>query len=224
MKPHQKTAQRILRVFAAAVWVALILFAALHRKDFTLDAVLRCTSRVPALAFGVLMLLFALKSLSVVFYAGFLYAAAGVLFPMPVSILAGLCGTLIMAAIPYSFARGIGAAHADELRERHPKLKELERIRNRSPFAFVVALRCINVVNFDIGSMYCGAVRLSPVPFLSGSLLGKLADLVMWSIVGKTAEKRDPLPILIAFAIDLAIMLAVVLWTKSQRKKEIQKL
>lgn len=221
---HQDAARKALRIFALTAWAGIILYAVLHRREFTLESILSYTPQSPLLAFAVLMLLFALKSLSVVFYAGLLYAAGGVLFPLPLAIVAGLCGTLVMAVIPYLFARSVGAERADELREKHPKLKRLERVRTRNPFAFVVVLRCVNIVNFDIGSMYCGAVRLSPAPFLLGSLLGKLVDLVMWSLMGATVEQRNPVPFLIALAVDLSIALAVVLWSRKQNQKEKQSL
>ena len=220
MERSHDTLSNILRIFAVAAWGGIILFAVLHRGDFTLDGILSYTPESPVLAFAVLMALFALKSLTVVFYAGALYAAGGVLFPLPAAILTGLCGTLVMALIPYLLARRLGAARADELRERYPKLRKLEQIRSRNGFAFVVVLRCVNIVNFDIGSMYCGAVR-QPLPlYLAGSLLGKLADIVMWSIMGATLDERDPIPFLIALAIDLSIALAVVLWSKKQNEKE----
>lgn len=211
---------KALRILAIAAWTGIILFALLHRRDFTLDGILSYTPESPPLAFAVLMALFALKSLTVVFYAGALYAAGGVLFPLPVAIAAGLCGTLVMALIPYFLARRLGAARADELRAKYPKLGEFERIRSRNGFAFVVVLRCVNVINFDIGSMYCGAVRQALPTFLAGSLVGKLVDIVMWSVMGATLDERDPVPFLIALAIDLTIALAVVLWVKKQNKEE----
>ena len=215
---------KALRIFAVAAWAGIILFAFLHRNDFTLEGILNYTPESPLLAFFVLMCLYALKSLSVVFYAGVLYAAGGVLFSLPAAIFTGLCGTLVMALIPYFLARRLGAARADELREKYPRLKKLEAIRRRNSFAFVVVLRCVNIVNFDIGSMYCGAAR-QPLPtFLAGSLLGKLVDIVMWSIMGATLDGRNPVPFLIALAIDLTIALTVVLWSKKQNQKETQDL
>lgn len=212
------TTERALRAFAAAAWLGVIFLAILHRRDFTLEAILAFTPESPLLAFCVLMALYALKSLSVVFYAGILYAAGGVLFPLPAAILAGVCGTLVMAAIPYLLARGVGAARADELREKHPKLRRLEHIRAENPFAFVVVLRCVNVINFDLGSMYCGATRVPPPVFLAASVLGKTTDLVMWSLMGANLEERDPVPFLIALAIDLSIAAAVVLWARKREK------
>ena len=218
METRRRTAGRALRAAAILAWLVLIALAVAHRRDFTLDAILHYTPENPLSAFFALMALFALKSLSVVFYAGFLYAAGGVLFPLPVALLAGVCGTLIMAAIPYLLARSVGAARADELREQHPRLRRLERIRSRSPFAFVVALRCVNVINFDVGSMYCGAARIPPLTFLAASVVGKAADVAVWSVMGASIDERDPVPFFLALAVDLALAGAAALWVGRQAK------
>ena len=219
METRRNTLYRVLRAGASLAWLGIIVLAFLHRREFTLDAILSYTPESPLLAFFALMLLFALKSLTVVFYAGFLYAAGAVLFPLPIALLVNLCGTLVMASIPYLLARGVGAVRADELRRKYPKLKRFELIRSRNPFAFVVVLRCVNVINFDVGSMYCGATR-APLPaFLAASLVGKAADIAVWSIMGASLDRRNPVPFLIALAFDLTIASAVVFWVKKQEKK-----
>ena len=223
MGSHRETLPKLLRVLAAAAWVGLILYAVLHRNDFTLNEVLSYTPENPLLAFGALMLLFVLKSLTVVFYSGVLYGASGVLFPLPAAIAVNICGTLVMALISYFLARGLGAKRADELREKYPRLRSFEKTRSRNNFAFVVILRCVNVVNFDVGSMYCGAVRLPLAPFLTGSLLGKIVDITLLSIMGASLEDRNAAPFLIALVIDLAIALVIALWSKKQNAKETKK-
>ena len=122
MEQKRDTLGSALRIFAVAAWVGIILFAFLHRSDFTLDGILSYTPENRLLAFVALMALYALKSLTVVFYAGALYAAGGVLFSLPAAIFTGLCGTLVMALIPYLLARRLGAARADELRDTYPQL------------------------------------------------------------------------------------------------------
>ena len=223
MEKKSKALQRALRLLGAAVWAGIILFAVLHRQDYTLERILNYTPKSPPLAFLALMALFALKSLTVVFYSGLLYAAGGVLFPLPLAILANICGTLVMSSIPYLFARSVGAAQADELRAKYPKLRELERIRSRNRFAFVVMLRCVNIVNFDVGSMYCGAVRVAFLPFLAASVTGKLVDLVLWTVVGASLSEPAPALPLIALGVDLLIALGVFLWTRRQNAKEDKK-
>lgn len=220
MGSHRETLPGLLRALAAAAWAGVILYAVLHRNEFTLEEVLSYTPENPFLAFCALMLLFALKSLTVIFYSGVLYGASGVLFPLPAAIAVNICGTLVMALISYYLARGLGARRADELREKYPKLRSLENLHSRNSFAFVVVLRCVNVVNFDVGSMYCGAMRLPLAPFLAGSLLGKIVDITLLSIMGASLENRNAAPFLIALIIDLAIALVIALWSKKQTAKE----
>lgn len=220
MEQKRKTAYRVLRVLAGAVWLGVIVFAVLHRKELTLDFIMNYTPKNQFLAAGVILGFFALKSLTVVFYSGFLYAACGLLFPLPAALALGVCGTVLMSLISYGLARGLGAGQAEALREKYPKLKEFEDMRSRNNFAFVVVLRCINIVNYDIGSMYCGAVRLPLAPFLLGSLLGKLTDMVMLSVLGTSLEERNSTPFFIALAIDLTIALVVTLWSKKHNAKE----
>ena len=214
MESHRGMLLRLLRILAAVAWVGVILYAVLHRSEFTLDGVLNYTPENPFLAFCALMLLFVLKSLTVVFYSGVLYGASGVLFPLPAAIAVNICGTLVMALVSYFLARALGASRADELREKYPRLRSFEKMRSRNNFAFVVVLRCVNVVNFDVGSLYCGAVRLPLAPFLTGSLLGKIVDITLLSIMGASLEDRSAAPFLIALAVDLTIALVIALWSK----------
>ncbi len=223
MEAKHNALHRALRVLAAAAWACLILFAVLHRKDFTLENVLSYTPKSPLLAAGAMLLLFALKSLTVVFYAGILYGASGVLFSFPAALAVNVCGTLVMAVIPYLLARSVGAQHADELREKHPRLREFERLRSRSSFAFVVALRCVNFINFDVGSMYCGAVRIAPLPYLAASVLGKLTDVIVWSVMGGSLDDPDPAPFLIALVVDLGIAALALLWVRRLGKSAPEK-
>lgn len=220
MQTSLERRQKILRVIALCVWAALLIYALIHRGDFTLDRILHYTPERPLLAFGVLMLFFALKSLTVFFYSGVIYIASGVLFPAPIAILVNFCGTVVMALIPYLLGRAFDLKSTNELREKHPKIKEFDHMRDANSFAFVVVLRCINIVNLDIGSLYCGAAKIAPVPFLLGTLLGKLTDIIMLSVMGESVETRNSAPFLIALAIDLSIAGIVTLWSKKRNEKK----
>lgn len=220
MEQRRRVAYRFLRILAVLAWVGAIVFAIVHRKDVSLDLVLNYTPDNTLLAVFVLLLFFVLKSLTVVFYSGILYAASGLMFPLPLALAVSLLGTLIMSLVPYVFARGLGVRQAETLRGKYPKLREFETMRSLHNFAFVVALRCVNIVNHDVGSMYCGAAGIPLAPFLLGSLVGKVTDIVMFSVLGTSLERRDPMPFFIALAIDLSIALLITLWSRKHNSKE----
>lgn len=92
---------RIAKCLLALVWFTIIAVCLLHKDEFTLEGILSYTPQQPILAAAVLWMLFAVKSLSIFLYSGLLYAASGILFPLPVAIAVNIAGTAVMVSIPY---------------------------------------------------------------------------------------------------------------------------
>lgn len=198
------------------IWAALICFSFLHRNEISLERLLNYTPRNPFLSAFVMMLFFALKSISVVLYSGLLYAASGILFSIPLAIVVNICGTIVMALVHYLPSRRFGAEIVDGLREKYPKLKAVDSFQRKSDYSFAVLLRAVNVVNYDIGSIYMGAAGLHIVPFLLGSVTGKLPEIILFPIVGTNLGDVRSAPFWIALGFDIFITLAVFALTKKR--------
>lgn len=84
------------KIVLVLIWAGIILICLVYRNSVSVDGILNYTPENPFLAAVVLLLLFALKSVSIVIYAGILYVVSGLIFPLPVAILVNLCGSLIM--------------------------------------------------------------------------------------------------------------------------------
>lgn len=145
--------------------------------------------------------------------------ASGSLFPIPLAILVNICGTVVMASVHFFPARRIGAVRVGELREKYPKLKAVEDFRGKNDFAFSLLLRAMQVVNFDIGSMYMGAAGLRTLPFLLGSAAGKMTDIILFPIMGASIGDARFAPFWITVAVDLLIALLTFLWVKQKSRK-----
>ena len=164
---------------------------------------------------------FALKSLTVVFYSGLLYLANGALFPLPAAILLNILGTMVMVLIPYCTAHSFGSEYAVSLLKKHPKLKAVEALRRGNDLAFAVLLRSVNIVNFDIGSMYMGAVGLRLPLVLLGSALGKAADIVLYPIIGENLGNPRSSAFWAALGLDCLIAVITILITARMKKENI---
>ena len=199
---------RIVRAVTALIWAGLIVFALIHRDDISIDNILGYTPDNPFLAALAVQAMFVLKSLTFVFYSGALYIVNGILFPLPVAILLNILGTMVMTVTPYALGRSLGTERADELRQKYSGIGKVEELRNRNETAFVILLRCVKVVNFDLGSTFLGAAGADlPVVWL-GSVLGMLPDIVLFPVIG--ANLDDPGSPAFWIAIGLDILIAVV--------------
>ncbi len=77
----------------------------------------------PWLAAGMVVALFALKSLSVVFPTWILAVVSARLFPLPAALAVCAAGVAVEVSIPYWISRLSGAQALERLVEKHPKVR-----------------------------------------------------------------------------------------------------
>ena len=194
---------RLAKVLVGLVWLAIIALCLVYKDSFTLEGILTYTPDKPLLAALVLVALFAVKSLSVFLYSGFLYMAAGVLFPLPAAIAVNLAGTAVMVTLPYLLGQKLGGRAV----EYWPKAAALHDLRCDSDFFFVLLIRLLNVFSLDMVSAYMGAVGVKYRAYLPASLLGLASMCVLFPIMGGSLADVHSPQFLLSAGIQLAIML-----------------
>lgn len=205
-------------VLMGAVWVAIIVFCLVKRNEFTLEEILNYTPRQPVLA-ALLLALFGVKSLSIFLYSGLLYAASGILFPLPVAIALNIAGTAVMVSIPYWLGKKLGGRAVQYILGRYPKAAMLRELRSGNDFFFVLIVRLLGVLSADVVSAYMGAVGVRYRDYLPACLLGFLTTCILFPIMGTSiSDVRSP-QFRIAAGIELAAMLTSCIVFHFYRKK-----
>lgn len=194
---------------ALLLWAALIALCLRYRETL-FDDILRYTPRNPWLAAGILVALFAVKSVSVVLYSGVLYAASGVLFPLPAALAVSLAGTAVMFLTPYWIGRRAGGEAVEQLMEKYPRLHALRDLREKNDFLFTLAVRSMRLLSYDVTSLYLGAAGAAFAAYMSASLLASLPSLVAFTVMGTGAGDMSSPAFWIALGME-AGMLAVSL-------------
>ncbi len=185
MKPWCKKTGRILLQAAPLLVMALITVLLLASgKEITAESILRFTPEKKLPAILVLLLMFALKSMSVVFPMIVLYIASGIMFPLPLAILINSIGACITVTIPYCIGRYSGSELLTRLRKKYPKLDTLQQFQQKHDFYFVYMVRVIGGLPGDIVSLYMGASRIPYLPYLGGCLAGMFLKLCLQTVMG----------------------------------------
>lgn len=211
---------KITKIIAFILWAAIIIFVLIHRRDITISKILNYTPDNPLLAAIAIQGMFALKSMTFVFYSGFFYIINGLLFPLPLAILLNMLGTMVMVLIPYNLGHLMGSKYAEELTSKYSALKAIENARNSNEIAFIILMRCVKVVNFDLGSMYMGSVNMRLPLVLLGSVAGMLPDIVLFPIIGANLDNPGSPAFWLALGLDAAIAVITVVISKKYTKKE----
>ena len=87
--------------FAIVFWAVIVILCLIYKDQITVDNIVAYAPDNMFVEAVVMLMLFAVKSVLVFVYCGLLYAASGILFPVPIAILVNILGSLIMATIPF---------------------------------------------------------------------------------------------------------------------------
>ena len=213
------------KILAGCFWLAIITICIINRNRISVDAVLHYTPSNPFLAAMVMLLLFALKSLSIVVYCGILYTADGILFSLPSAILLNILGTAVMISLPYVIGRKSGKKAADSILIRFPKASWIRDFQKKNDFALVLIARLIGFLPCDMISLYCGACGIPYGKYLTAGMIGMLPLIIMLPILGNSASHIRSPQFIISAAVSLLCALgsfiagAVITYKyKKQRK------
>lgn len=204
---HKKGWTNAYKIITCAVWVAIIVFCIVNRDKFSVNEVLRFTPSNPFLAAIVLMLLFALKSISVVVYCGILYAAGGILFPLPVAILLNILGTAVMVSLPYVVGRENGREYSERVLKKFPKAAVVKDLRDENDFVFALIVRLIGILPCDIVSIYFGACGTNYIKYLIASLIGMMPQIITFPIIGTNVSNMKSPEFLISVGVNAVCVL-----------------
>ena len=182
--------QRVMRIFTIVflvVWAVLIALLFRNAGSLSLSDLLAYRPEKPILAVLALLLMFALKSMDAVIHCGVLFAAAGLILPLPAAFTVNILGIVLMSVIPYAVGRQLGLEAADALRQKHPRLREAESFQSRHAVLVSALLRTIGLPT-NVTGIYLGAMQFEFLPYLEGSVLGMLPLLIFFTLIGTSAD------------------------------------
>lgn len=212
MRKHLIDGSSIVKAAVLLLWGAIIIFCALNVDKVTAEGIAVITPKAFIPAIFVFSLLFAIKSLSVVIPSAVLYAAAGLMFPLWQTLIINTVASSVMFMLPYYIGRRGGSDAVERISAKYPRTAVIKKLRSNNDFLFVFLIRITGILSFDVVSMYMGAVKVRTVPYYLGSLLGSLPYIVLFSILGMSADDPASPAFIISFVLQAIITLASVIY------------
>ena len=207
-----KTADILRKGIPVFFWAAVILLCFLYRDRITVENIVNFTPENPVLAVGIMLLLFAFKSVTFVIYGSILYAVNGILFPLPFAILLNMAGSAIMATLPFLIGRRNGSGLLVKLTEKHPKLSVLRKLPSENGFFLSMVIRLMGCLPGDVVSMYFGASGIRYREYLTGTLIGLTPSIVIFTVMGMSADDVTSPAFIISVCCEILSVLTSIIW------------
>ena len=160
--------KKAVRAFPLITCLIFTIIAVWKRDELSVLNICRLVTENAALSAFILLLLYALKSLSVAFPIAALEVVTGIVFPLPIALLLNFIGIVIVLTIPYYIGRFSGHDLADQIIGRNKWLERISEYQSKNAFFVSFLLRVIAILPGDIVSMYLGASGVRFLPFLQG--------------------------------------------------------
>ncbi len=228
-RPALRGGKVALHAVLLCVWAAVILVCLHYRDRITVDGIVNLTPSNSFLAALVLLALFAVKSVTIVVYGALLYAASGILFPLPAALAVNLLGTIIMITIPYLIGSASGSEAIRRIEEKHPKAALLRDFRAQNDWMFALLVRVLGPLPGDLIGAYMGAAGVRYPHYVLGSLLAMLPSMLTFSVmggsVGDAGSPRFIVSAVLQAALSVGSILACLIYCKKHlpaRQKEAE--
>jgi len=166
------------------ICVTFIILFLVSGNDITVQTVLNYTPEAPFAAALVILLFYALKSVSFVFPIAVLQIATGHLFQTPIALLINFLGRAITLSIPYWVGRCSGSDLINSLQKKYPKLKEICDKQGQHPIFISFLLRTFIFLPGDAVSLYLGAIQIPFTYYLTGGILGTTLGVICSTVLG----------------------------------------
>ena len=197
-------------LFLVAAWSTVIVLFVRHQDGLSAQALASYQPERPFVSCLVMLGLFLLKSVDFLIHSGILYAAVGIMYPLPIALLLNLVGIVITVTPAYFMGRIWGPAVIDTLSEKYPRLRTFTQGTAGGSFMVAFLLRTVGLP-IQVGSVYMGAANYRFGRFLSGSVLGLLPIMVPYTVMGENAGKPGSPAFVVALSIEVLTVIVSLL-------------
>ena len=197
-------------LFLVAAWSTVIVLFVRHQDGLSAQALASYQPERPFVSCLVMLGLFLLKSVDFLIHSGILYAAVGIMYPLPIALLLNLVGIVITVTPAYFMGRIWDPAVIDTLYEKYPRLRTFTQGTAGGSFMVAFLLRTVGLP-IQVGSVYMGAANYRFGRFLSGSVLGLLPIMVPYTIMGENAGKPGSPAFVVALSIEVLTVIVSLL-------------
>jgi len=218
MKEIGKLRKYVPIMVMAGIIIAAVIFV-FRNGTITVDTLLSYTPKNKWLAALVILLLFALKSQTVIILYAVVATSTGILFDLPAALIINTLGSVICISIPYFVGRASDGVLVEGLFKKSRKLREIYEDNKDNTFLASLIMRALNLSN-DLLGLFFGSLKVPYAEYLVSSFIGIVPAMVLYTVLGNDLDFLSP-PVLICSAVELlSIVAAWLLFRMKKRKKE----
>lgn len=164
------------------------------------------------------------KSFALIFPPAVLFVLSGIVFgDLKTAVLVNAVASACSLILPYFLGKFMGLEVVESLKKRFKAIKKLDDFADENSFAVVFVFKAGGLMPSDLSSLIFGAMNIPFGKYFLASNLGLLVLNILWSLLGAKGDLSNPLSYLYALPALVFAILASVIMSKRQKKKQLNK-
>ena len=210
---------RIMPLLAGAV-LALLLFNREAGEIFG-GAVLAEMAENKLYLAAFIVLMYAVKSISIVLPIMALQIGTGAIFPPATAILINLIGLFVSATVSFYLGKIGGKEYMERVTAKYERADDLKSLYSDNEFFSSYLLRVIRILPMDIVSMFLGSLGVNYKDYLLGSVAGMLPGMLAATVMGTSIEDPSSPAFVLSTAATVAItVVSIAIYRKRLKKSK----
>ncbi len=211
---------KYVKIFSAMIWIILFLFLIGNRNYMSASVIAEYSPKNQLLSALTMLLLYVLKTVSVIFPYKVLQITVGMEFSLIPAFFINLAGSVLSSAVGYLMGRFYGTEAVKKIVQKNKKLSLLIERQSNNIVFFSFFLRTLLFLPLEAVSMYFGAVKANFKEYLLGSTLGLLPNIVISSIMCDNLTKPASPAFFVSVVLFIFISVIAIIWYAKYIKKE----
>jgi uncharacterized membrane protein YdjX (TVP38/TMEM64 family) len=195
------------KIIPAVLIIAGIIIYLIFGEEITVDNILNMSPINRAVASIFILILYLIKSVSIVGPIMALYIASGLIFPLYWAIPLNILGVAIGLTYSYRIGYSSGDFLKEKILSRYEKLNEFYSVVKDNEWFSAFIIRIVGILPHDIVNMFFGSLRISYYKYMTASIIGLMPMLIISTVIGRTIT--DPTSPEFLLAVIMRVVLSI---------------
>ncbi|TJX68908.1 VTT domain-containing protein [Soehngenia saccharolytica] len=195
------------KIITAVLIIIGIIIYLIFGEEITVDNILNMSPRNRIIASILILILYLIKSMSIVGPIMALYIASGLIFPLYWAIPLNILGVAIGLTYSYKIGYSSGDFLKEKILSRYDKLNEFYSVVKDNEWFSAFIIRIVGLLPHDIVNMFFGSLRISYYKYMTASIIGLMPMMIISTVIGRTIT--DPTSREFLLAVIMRVVLSI---------------
>lgn len=219
MGENKRDKSKIIRFIPLIIMISLFLFFSLNYRNISTEDILNFTPSNYFLTAFVIILIYAVKSISMFISLSIIYISVVIIFPSFWAIAINIVGLTVCMTIPYFIGKFSGRGLLDKVASKYPKVKNIIEMKEDREWFFVFIIKILGFIPNEPSSLVFGSINTKYGTYVTAAVLAKTPSMIATTLLGSNINNPGTPEFKWSIIISIIIFIGIGIFYRKNKDK-----